>query len=203
MSDNEDNHPDNKKLEREGWTDLREKKRWCTDILFFLILIAVWIAVSIIGLIVTGAIQNPTLTAGNPYRLLHAVDYTNHICGFDNGVTSTPYGYYLSDSSVVCVSSCPTTTNYTSFVCRYDLQGDVDKDWTKGYYYFQQSLCMFKVKTKIGKKSKIAHRDILNSSLIFDYNPFKLLLLYDAFVADPPHNDISIFHKCVAFLNGK
>ena len=46
--------PDNQKLVHEGWSDITEKKRGCTDILFFLLLIAAWIAMSIIGLIVTG-----------------------------------------------------------------------------------------------------------------------------------------------------
>ena len=148
-----DNHPDNKKLEHEGWSDLKEKKRGCTDILFFLILIAVWIAVSIIGLIVTGAIPNSTLSAGNPYRLLNSVDYTNHICGFHDSVKSLPYGYFLPDKTVVCVSSCPSILSYSSYICQYDIQNSVNTDTTnvKGLYYFAQEKCMFQIKTKVGK----------------------------------------------------
>ena len=168
------------KLVHEGWSDITEKKRGCTDVLFFLLLIAAWIAMSIIGLIVTGmfclllhlslqqpplkethiltlstfplgAIPSNTLTMGNPYRLMNSVDYTNHICGYDNGVTSLPYGYYLPDKTSICVSSCPSVTDYTKFICQYDIQNAVNADPYKvlGLYYLAKEQCMYNIKSKV------------------------------------------------------
>ena len=145
--------PASKKLEHEGWTDIKEKKRGSTDVLFFLILLCVWFAMTIIGLIVTGRIQSTsnTLSIGNPYRLINAVDYTNHICGYDNGFSSLLYGYYLPDKTAVCVSNCPTTQSFTSFICHYDLQQAVDNDKTGllGFYYLSREQCMYKLQTSV------------------------------------------------------
>ena len=139
------------KLVHEGWSDIREKPRGCTDVLFVLILLCTWFAMSIIGLIVTGCIKSPTLPIGNPYRLLNSVDYTNRICGFNDGLTTLPYGYYLPDQTSVCVASCPAATDYTKFVCKYDLQSKVDGDKTKllGFYYLARSQCMYFVKSTL------------------------------------------------------
>ena len=66
--DENENHPDNKKLTGTEWTALTEKKRGCTDCLCLLILLAAWFAMTIIGFIVTGVITNPNLSKGNPIR---------------------------------------------------------------------------------------------------------------------------------------
>jgi hypothetical protein len=118
-----------------------------------LIIIAAWIGMTIIGLIVVGAIKSSTLQKGNPYRLLNPVDYTGTICGYGGNVTSSPFGYYLLDKTAVCVSSCPSAADYSSFICRYDLQAAVDADSTtlKGLYYVTQGECMYKIKTRVGK----------------------------------------------------
>lgn len=106
-----------------------------------------------IGLIVVGVIKNPTLQKGNPYRLMNPIDYTGTICGHEGNVTSSPYGYYLLDKTAVCVSSCPSAADYSSFICRYDVQATVDDDSTslRGLYYVSQGECMYKIKTKVGK----------------------------------------------------
>ena len=143
------NDPDNKKLEHEGWSDIREKRRGCTDVLMLLLLVCTWVAVSIIGLIVTGAIPSGTLAMGNPYRLIGVIDYSNHVCGFDPGVLDKPNGYYLPDKTAVCVKSCPSTTDYASFICQYDVQPYVDADpfGVLGLYYLAQYKCFYKIKT--------------------------------------------------------
>ena len=216
----EASEPDNQKLVHEGWSDITEKKRGCTDILFFLILIAAWIAMSIIGLIVTGmltqpltcsvhpltlllilprsflpslflhsgAIPSPTLSMGNPNRLMNSVDYTNHICGFDNGVTNLPYGYYLSDKTSVCVSSCPSVNDYTSFVCHYDIQDAVNADSYKvlGLYYLARAQCMYKLKSKVVLNRCVPQVDTAAAAQEFssyrnltgNYLPFSPLMMH-------------------------
>ena len=151
VTENEMNDPENKKLVHEGWTTIKDKQRGCTDVLFFLILLCSWFAMTIIGLIVTGRITSSTLSMGNPYRLINAVDYTNHICGYDNGVSNLQYGYYLPDKSAVCVSKCPTAQSFTSFICHYDLQQAVDNDKSGllGFYYLSREQCMYKLQTSV------------------------------------------------------
>lgn len=60
-----------------------------------ILLIATWVAMTIVGLIVLGAIKDSKLKSGNPYKLTHAVDYDGRICGYSSGVKSKPYAYYL------------------------------------------------------------------------------------------------------------
>ena len=169
----DDNHPDNKKCEFEGWADIREKKRSSTDVLFILLLFFAWIAMTIIGLISVGAISSTTLTKGNPYRLVNSIDYNGSICGYDSAVRDLKYGYYLPDKTVVCVSGCPEITDYTKFICQYDLQSDVDNDNTKlkGLKYFSKMQCMYNVKTSIGKKFSLIHR-FLNWLYFMSVNEF-------------------------------
>ena len=54
---------------------------------------------TVLGLIVTGQIKNSYLTAGDPRRLINAVDYNGHICGVGSGVGGKPNGYYMLDGS--------------------------------------------------------------------------------------------------------
>ena len=123
---------------------------------------------TIIGLIVVGVIKSPTLQKGNPYRLLNAIDYNGRICGYDGNVTATPYGYYLPDKTAVCVSSCPSAADYNSFVCKYDLQAEVDNDRTslKGYHFVSQSQCMYKIKSKIGKKASLDSLHVIQNNCV-------------------------------------
>jgi hypothetical protein len=52
---------------------------------------------TIIGLIVLGAIKDDHLSAGNPYRLTNTIDSEGRICGFDSGVKNEGKGYYMPD----------------------------------------------------------------------------------------------------------
>jgi hypothetical protein len=58
-----------------------------------------WFAMTILGLIATGAIESESMKAGNPARLLNPIDYKGRICGYDNGVKNKEYGYYMPDTS--------------------------------------------------------------------------------------------------------
>jgi choline transporter-like protein 2/4/5 len=143
-------HPDNKKLEHAGWNDIKEMKRGCTDCPCILLLIAAWVAMTIIGLIAIGAVEDPHLRSGNPARLTHAMDYEGNICGFSEGLKSKKYGYYLPDQTAVCVSKCPSQTSFEKFVCQYDLQASVDSDSTNGLgnIYVMTRSCMYHIETK-------------------------------------------------------
>jgi hypothetical protein len=108
---------------------------------------------TIIGFIVTGIIDSPTLERGDPYRLLNAIDYTGRICGYEGNVTNSPYGYYLPDKTAVCVTNCPTEADYTKYFCKYYVQEEVDADTTglRGLYYISQSECMYYIKSTVCK----------------------------------------------------
>lgn len=146
--DKDANHPDNQKSAHEGWESIREKKRGCTDVLCLLLLWLSWAATTIVGLIALGVITDPRLPAGNPVRLASPMDYDGRICGYGEGVTNRPYGYYLLDRTAVCVSNCPTANNYTSFVCKDDYQKAANKHVAVGFYYTSMQRCMYKLQTK-------------------------------------------------------
>ena len=76
------------KMVHEGWNDIREKKRSCTDVLILLLLLAVWGAMTLLGFVALGWIANDNLPAGNPNRLLSPMDYNGRICGYDASVAS-------------------------------------------------------------------------------------------------------------------
>jgi len=63
------------------------------------VLIAVWITMTVLGLIVTGLITNDYLSAGDPRRLINPIDYNGRICGVGSGVGDKPNGYYMLDGS--------------------------------------------------------------------------------------------------------
>jgi hypothetical protein len=145
----EEKHEDeHKKVEHEGWDDIKDKKRHCTDTIFLVLICAAWFAMTIIGLIVTGAIQDDSLQTGNPYRLTNAMDYEGSICGIDSGVKNLGKGYYLGDLTAVCVKSCPTSADYTSFVCKYEDQDAADASLSVAYTYVAEYRCMYVIKTK-------------------------------------------------------
>jgi hypothetical protein len=50
-------------------------------------------------------------------------------------------GYYLPDKTAVCVNACPSVANYKKFICDYDLQEEVDKDATGGFYHI--CICIY------------------------------------------------------------
>ena len=129
---------------------------------------------TVLGLIVTGLIENDNLTAGDPRRLINPIDYNGRICGVGTGVGDKPNGYYMLDGSgtnyfcpsrscnnptyfsffifksllVVCVTECPKEANYYAFVCRYELQSDADASLVDAYNYVPARQCMYKISTR-------------------------------------------------------
>lgn len=146
--DKDKDHPDNKKLSAEGWSSLREKKRSCTDCLCLLVIIAAWIAMTVVGFIVTGLVKSELLAKGNPVRLTNEIDYDGRICGYDDGVKNRPNGYYLSTGAVVCVEFCPKTTDYYSFYCFDEDQKKADNSYSYGWNAVEEGRCMYEVKTE-------------------------------------------------------
>jgi hypothetical protein len=49
----------------------------------------------------------------------------------------------------VCVKSCPSSNNYKSFYCHYDLQDQVNAQYLYGYGYVNTFQCMYYIKTKV------------------------------------------------------
>lgn len=100
-----------------------------------------------VGLVSLGAIQDSNLKAGNPYRLTNAIDYEGNICGYTSGYRKKKYGYYLPDTTAVCVSKCPGSDDYTKFYCRYNVQSAADNSTSVGYQYVLDKQCMYYIKS--------------------------------------------------------
>eukprot|EP01035_Chromulina_nebulosa_P017196 gene17196-22716_t len=171
-TDLDKNHPDNKKLIHEGWTDIKDKKRGCTDILFMLLLILTWIAMTIVGFIACGIIKSTVIPVGNPKRLIYATDYKGAICGVDYSVRNKPKAYYLLNGQVVCIKTCPDTNNIKSYYCKYPYQSAADNSTKTAASYVQDNYCIFKYKT-----SNVLNRCIPNVAVSYinevlqnDYN---------------------------------
>jgi Plasma-membrane choline transporter len=118
LSEKDKANPNNKKLE--GSPNFKVGgNRGCTDVLFMLLLILAWAAMTGLGLVVLGVIKNPTFKAGNPARLLNGIDSHDppRVCGVDAGVETRKKWYPLPSGVGVCVKGCPTTTDYARFYC--------------------------------------------------------------------------------------
>eukprot|EP00638_Chattonella_subsalsa_P003467 CAMPEP_0117771204 /NCGR_PEP_ID=MMETSP0947-20121206/24314_1 /TAXON_ID=44440 /ORGANISM="Chattonella subsalsa, Strain CCMP2191" /LENGTH=449 /DNA_ID=CAMNT_0005596497 /DNA_START=161 /DNA_END=1508 /DNA_ORIENTATION=+ len=77
------------------------EKRKCTDVMFFILLVAIWICM-------TGLGAN-SCTYGSPRRLLGPIDSDGQICGHDEDVIEKPYLYFIdTDLRGVCVAECPS-----------------------------------------------------------------------------------------------
>lgn len=139
------NHPDNKPLQHEGWTSIKEKKRHCTDILFLLILICSWIAMTAIGFAACGIISSDLIVAGDVSQLRYSTDYAGRLCGVSDGLHKRRYGYYLLDASVVCVSSCPSSTDFNAVICEDEVQTSANSNLALRIKYLQDRRCMFKI----------------------------------------------------------
>eukprot|EP00615_Pteridomonas_danica_P002292 CAMPEP_0114348570 /NCGR_PEP_ID=MMETSP0101-20121206/14815_1 /TAXON_ID=38822 ORGANISM="Pteridomonas danica, Strain PT" /NCGR_SAMPLE_ID=MMETSP0101 /ASSEMBLY_ACC=CAM_ASM_000211 /LENGTH=509 /DNA_ID=CAMNT_0001486577 /DNA_START=42 /DNA_END=1568 /DNA_ORIENTATION=+ len=151
----EKEHPDNKKLEGsdefKGPSD--PKNRHTTDCLCTLLILAMWFSMTVIGFIVCGVIQSDSLPAGDPRKLTHMLDYEGSICGVSNGVANKEYAYYLPSGTAVCVKKCPSKTDYSKFICQYQLQDAVDNDIFAPAYGLSQVAeytCMFEIATVPG-----------------------------------------------------
>jgi hypothetical protein len=146
-SDPDKTHPDNKKFSGEGWSDLKDKKRHCTDCLCLLMLMACWFTMTIIGFMVCGVIEDERLVSGDPARLLHAIDYDGRICGLDPGVRNRPNAYYMSSSAVVCMKGCPSSTDYSRFICYDELQSQADNSTLRAWELVAKQQCLFQIDT--------------------------------------------------------
>ena len=106
-------HDPNEKEQAENWTDgtIMSKPRGCTDCLFLILLVACWLAMTLLGFCAVGWIDSDRIRVGNPSRLLHATDYAGNICGVDAAVKDLPDAYYMYTGSVVCVNGCPEEVN--------------------------------------------------------------------------------------------
>eukprot|EP00518_Triparma_eleuthera_P019797 CAMPEP_0197556900 /NCGR_PEP_ID=MMETSP1320-20131121/16028_1 /TAXON_ID=91990 /ORGANISM="Bolidomonas sp., Strain RCC2347" /LENGTH=121 /DNA_ID=CAMNT_0043118071 /DNA_START=13 /DNA_END=374 /DNA_ORIENTATION=- len=114
-TDADKSNPDNEKLQ--GNADFKGPgaNRGCTDIICALLLIACWFAMTVIGLIVTGVVENEKLPAGDPARLINGMDYNGNICGVSNvrndmnvSIKDLSKAYYLPSGAPVCIAKCPT-----------------------------------------------------------------------------------------------
>ncbi|GMH74283.1 hypothetical protein TrST_g7085 [Triparma strigata] len=130
---------DNEKLQ--GNADFKGPgaNRGCTDCFCSILLIACWMAMTFVGLCVTGFIENDMLKEGNPARLTNGMDYLGNICGVtDYNITATgentkdlSKAFYLPNGAPVCVNSCPTAEEeYTGYYCKYDKQSQVNSQTT-------------------------------------------------------------------------
>lgn len=129
----------------EGWTDIKDKKRHTTDFILTIMLIAMWVAMTGIGLVVTGLIKDDNLDAGKPELLINSMDYDGRICGVDTGVEDKPNAYYMLDTSVVCVKECPSAAVYGSFICKDNF--DPPSTELVGYQNVYSRNCMFHITT--------------------------------------------------------
>jgi len=118
-------------------------ERKCTDVLWLLLIIAHWIAVTWLGIIAFGWVESPAIGQGRPYILTNWIDHNGWICGKEghSEVETKPYLYYpnptgsrfnpvilgpsqtkvASSGYAFCVHKCPDTNgepvvDYTS--CR-------------------------------------------------------------------------------------
>jgi len=84
------------------------ENRSTTDILLFLLIIAMWIAMTVVG---ARAVQS-----GNPYRLLAPMDPSGDMCGYTDNKVDLPEFYTITTFGIgICIEECPTTTaNFSS-----------------------------------------------------------------------------------------
>ncbi|KAL9190133.1 hypothetical protein ACHAXT_007344 [Thalassiosira profunda] len=132
-------HPDNQKLARRAASDedgeysLVDSNRRCTDILFLLLLVCCWVAMTGVGLAATGVVPSAHIKKGDPRRLVNGMDYLGNLCGVTNYLTPSgedtidlPKAYPMPSGFSVCVAECPTETNKEEFICEYDGQHEID-----------------------------------------------------------------------------
>mmetsp|Transcript_17234 Transcript_17234/g.36441 ORF Transcript_17234/g.36441 Transcript_17234/m.36441 type:complete len:724 (+) Transcript_17234:658-2829(+) len=163
-------HPENKKLDKESGENfaLVNGGRYCTDVLFLLLLTAAWVAMTGVGLASTGIIKSDIINKGDPNRLINGMDYHGNLCGVTNYITpdgvdtiNLPKAYPMPSGFFVCVDSCPAESSYDAFICEYEIQHEITKtvnvtsldtfidvdDATKSLYLFHAASkqCMPKI----------------------------------------------------------
>lgn len=58
-----------------------------------------WVAMTAIGLVATGFVENSNIQQGDPRRLINAIDYKGNICGVESEVHSKKLAYYMLDQT--------------------------------------------------------------------------------------------------------
>lgn len=147
MGTSDDSGPDNTPLVHEGWDNIKEKRRSCTDCLCLLFLLIAWALMTLIGLAVIGIINIPQIPKGDPYRLVFPMDYNGRLCGFDSSMSAKPYGYYLPDKTLVCTDSCPTSISLKNFNCKDGYQEIANASPLLGLAYTSTDDCFFFIPT--------------------------------------------------------
>ena len=78
------------------------ESRSTTDILFLILIIAMWVAMSGVG--------GDAVNKGNIYRLIGPINDQGKICGIDSGFSHLSRLYYVTTSGMgVCMHHCPDT----------------------------------------------------------------------------------------------
>ncbi|CAM9134848.1 unnamed protein product [Choristocarpus tenellus] len=80
------------------------KNRKCTDIIFMVLIVCLWVAMTWIGA--------DSISEGDVDKLLAPIDYNGNLCGYTDGFENTEQLYYANvGGSGVCVDGCPDTTD--------------------------------------------------------------------------------------------
>lgn len=113
-ADKEKGHHEPK--EKDGDFDGIAQKRHSTDCIFFLLIIAMWVAMTVVGSVAT--------KSGNPYRLIGSSDDSQRICGIDSSVKSEAKFYTVLKYGIgVCTDTCPkasaslNSTDMSDYYC--------------------------------------------------------------------------------------
>ena len=71
--------------------------RKCRDVICLLLMIAAWIAMTGVGFVVCGVVEDTRLQPGDPARLINAIDFAGNICGVDDKTCGTGSSSDLND----------------------------------------------------------------------------------------------------------
>lgn len=58
------------------------------------------------------------------------------------------YTYFLPSGAGVCVKRCPSRTDYSAFICKYEHQAAADNSTATGFALTAQLDCMYEAATK-------------------------------------------------------
>jgi choline transporter-like protein 2/4/5 len=88
------------------------------------------------------------------------MDYAGNICGIDDVTTTLgtnikdmSKAFYLPSGAPVCVKECPTEDNYEEFICKYDIQAELEaltsapEILSKAAQYTAKMYCAPKIET--------------------------------------------------------
>jgi len=101
------------------------EKRSCTDVLFLLLIIAAWVAMTGVGI--------DSIEQGDPRILVNGIDYAGNICGYTSSVKDLKYLFWINEYTTVCIDECPSVDGGVNF----------NKKITK--YYTSDSNCTINI----------------------------------------------------------